>query len=110
MLGFALLGLSVWLYFPLRSPTTPFGPTTMNTLDGFLAHVLARGLSDSLPYYSLAELPHRALVFWTLLRLQYGLPFIALAGWGCTSCGPPPGCDRWHCCIPSLLLPTTPSP
>jgi hypothetical protein len=82
MLGFALLGLSVWLYFPLRSPTTPFGPTTMNTLDGFLAHVLARGLSDSLPYYSLAELPHRALVFWTLLRLQYGLPFIALAGVG----------------------------
>jgi hypothetical protein len=82
MLGFALLGLSVWLYFPLRSPTTPFGPTTMNTLDGFLAHVLARGLSGSLPYYSLVELPHRALVFWTLLRLQYGLPFIALAGVG----------------------------
>jgi len=82
MLGFALLGLSVWLYYPLRSPTTPFGPTTMNTLEGFLAHVLARGLSDSLPYYSLVELPHRALVFWTLLRLQYGLPFIALAGLG----------------------------
>jgi hypothetical protein len=82
MVGFALLGLSVWLYFPLRSPTTPFGPTTMNTLDGFLAHVLARGLSDSLPYYSLVELPHRALVFWTLLRLQYGLPFIILAGVG----------------------------
>ncbi len=82
MVGFALVGLSVWLYFPLRSPTTPFGPTTMNTLDGFLAHVLARGLSDSLPYYSLVELPHRALVFWTLLRLQYGLPFIALAGVG----------------------------
>ena len=82
MLGFALLGLSVWLYYPLRSPTTPFGPTTMNTLEGFLAHVLARGLSDSLPYYSLAELPHRVLVFWTLLRLQYALPFIALAGLG----------------------------
>jgi hypothetical protein len=82
MLGFALLGLSVWLYYPLRSPTTPFGPTTMNTLEGFLAHVLARGLSDSLPYYSLVELPHRVLVFWTLLRLQYGLPFIALAGLG----------------------------
>jgi hypothetical protein len=82
MVGFALVGLSVWLYFPLRSPVTPFGPTTMNTVDGFLAHVLARGLSDSLPYYSLAELPHRALVFWTLLRLQYGLPFIGLAGMG----------------------------
>ena len=82
MVGLALLGLSVWLYYPLRSPTAPFGPTTMNTLEGFLAHVLARGLSDSLPFYSLVELPHRALVFWTLLRLQYGLPFIVLAGVG----------------------------
>lgn len=86
MLAFALLGLVVWLYFPIRSPMNPgFGPITMNTLDGFLAHVLARGLTESLPTFPLAELPHRQLVFWTLLRLQYTLPTILLAlcgfGW-----------------------------
>ncbi|MBX3055460.1 MAG: DUF2723 domain-containing protein [Anaerolineae bacterium] len=83
MLAFALLGLTVWLYFPIRSPMNPgFGPTTMNTLDGFLAHVLARGLTESLPTFPLAELPHRQLVFWTLLRLQYTLPTILLAIYG----------------------------
>ena len=87
MVLFALLGLSVWLYFPIRSPMEPpFGPSTMNTLNGFLDHVLARGLAESLPYFTLAEQPGRILVFWTLLRLQYSLPVIALAlvplGWG----------------------------
>ncbi|NKQ37144.1 MAG: DUF2723 domain-containing protein [Chloroflexi bacterium] len=80
MVLFALLGLSVWLYFPIRSPMEPaFGPSTMNTLNGFLDHVLARGLTESLPYFTLAEQPGRVLVFWTLLRLQYSLPVIALA-------------------------------
>ncbi|MEM7336520.1 MAG: DUF2723 domain-containing protein [Chloroflexota bacterium] len=78
MLGFALLGLSLWLYYPLRSPAVLFGPTTMNTVDGFLDHVLARGLSDSLPYFPLVEQPNRALVFWSILRLQYSLPVILL--------------------------------
>ncbi len=83
MVGFALLGLSVWLYFPIRSPMDPgFGPTTMNTLNGFLDHVLARGLSESLPYVSLAEQPNRALVFWSLLRLQFTWPVIILALFG----------------------------
>lgn len=85
MVLLALLGLTVWLYFPIRSPMAPgFGPTTMNTLNGFLDHVLARGLSESLPYYGLADQPHRQLVFWSLLRLQYTLPtlILALFGWG----------------------------
>ena len=83
MIGFALLGLAIWLYFPIRSPMQPaFGPSTMNTLDGFLDHVLARGLSDSLPYFSLTDQPNRALVFWSLLRLQFSLPVIFLAVWG----------------------------
>ncbi|MCA9960669.1 MAG: DUF2723 domain-containing protein, partial [Anaerolineales bacterium] len=82
MFGFALLGLSVWLYYPLRSPHVPFGPTTMNTLNGFLDHVLARGLSESLPYFSLAEQPQRLLVFWSILHLQFSLPIIALAIFG----------------------------
>lgn len=84
MVAFALLGLSLWLYFPLRSPSTPFGPTSMNTLNGFLDHVLARGLSDSLPYFRLVDLPNRLVVFWSILRLQYPLPtiFLALIGVG----------------------------
>jgi hypothetical protein len=83
MVGFAVLGTAVWLYFPLRSPLNPgFGPTTMNTLDGFLAHVLARGLAESLPTFTLADLPNRQLVFWTILRLQYTLPTILLAVFG----------------------------
>ena len=80
MVGFALLGLTVWLYFPLRSPMEPaFGPSTMNTLDGFLDHVLARGLSESLPFFGAADIPNRAVVFWTILRLQYSLTVIFLA-------------------------------
>ncbi|VAW32478.1 hypothetical protein MNBD_CHLOROFLEXI01-3711, partial [hydrothermal vent metagenome] len=83
MVGFALLGLSVWLYFPIRSPMAPgFGPTTMNTLNGFLDHVLARGLSENLPYFSLADQSDRARVFFSLLRLQYSLPVIFLALFG----------------------------
>ena len=83
MIGLALLGLSVWLYFPTRSSMQPaFGPATMNSLDGFLDHVLARGLSDSLPTFALADQPNRALVFWSLLRLQFSLPVIFLAAWG----------------------------
>ncbi|MEI2608376.1 MAG: DUF2723 domain-containing protein [Candidatus Promineifilaceae bacterium] len=84
MVTFALLGLALWLYFPLRSPSVPFGPTSMNTLNGFLDHVLARGLSESLPYFRLVDLPDRLTVFWSLLRLQYPLPtiFLALIGLG----------------------------
>jgi hypothetical protein len=80
MVALALLGLSVWLYFPIRSTMgPPFGPTTMNTLDGFLDHVLGRGITEALPYYALHEQPDRARVFWSILRLQYTLPVIFLA-------------------------------
>jgi hypothetical protein len=80
MIAFALLGLSVWLYFPIRSAMQPaFGPGDMNTLDGFLNHVLARGISESLPFFGLADQFDRGLVFWSLLRLQYTLPVIFLA-------------------------------
>ncbi len=80
MIAFALLGLGVWLYFPIRSSMEPpFGPSSMNTLDGFLDHVLGRGITEALPYYTLSEQPQRALVFWSILRLQYALPVIFLA-------------------------------
>ncbi len=80
MIVMALLGLCVWLYFPIRSAMVPpVGPTTMNTLDGFLDHVLGRGITEALPYYAPHEQPDRAVVFWSILRLQYTLPVIFLA-------------------------------
>ena len=80
MIALALLGLSLWLYFPIRSAMNPpFGPSTMNTLDGFLAHVLGRGITEALPYYAPHEQPDRLQVFWSILRLQYTLPVIFLA-------------------------------
>ena len=80
MVACAALGLLVWLYFPLRSAMSPpFGPATMTTLGGFLDHVLARGLSESLPYFGLADAPARAVVFGSLLRLQFALPVLFLA-------------------------------
>ena len=80
VVAFGMLGLAVWLYFPLRSPMEPaFGPSTMNTLNGFLDHVLARGLSESLPFFGTADIPTRGIVFWSIMRVQYALPVIFLA-------------------------------
>lgn len=80
--GCLLLGLSPLLYYPLRSPDAPFGPTNMNTWEGFLSHVTARGLRGNLFHFGLADQPDRALVFWSLLRLQFLLPVILLAPLG----------------------------
>ncbi|MEM7800583.1 MAG: DUF2723 domain-containing protein [Chloroflexota bacterium] len=83
MVGMAALGLSLFIYYPIVSAGDPaVGPHSMNTLDGFLDHVLARGLSESLPYYSLAELPLRLIVLWSISRLQYTLPVMLFAVYG----------------------------
>jgi hypothetical protein len=74
--GCLILGLSPLLYYPLRSPEVPFGPTDMNTWDGFVRHITARGLRVNLFHFGLADQPDRALVFWSLLRLQFLLPVI----------------------------------
>ena len=76
--GCVLLGLAPLLYYPLRSPTAPFGPTDMRTWEGFWRHVTAKGLRVNLFHFGLAEQLHRALVFWSLLRLQFPLPLILL--------------------------------
>jgi hypothetical protein len=76
--GCLLLGLSPLLYYPLRSPSAPFGPTDMNTWSGFIRHVTAQGLRVNLFHFGLADQPDRALVFWSLLRLQFLLPVIVL--------------------------------
>ncbi len=86
MLLFGLLGLAVWLYYPIRSPMKPdFGPHDMDTLDGFLNVALARGLRVNLFHFGLAERGQRLLVFWTLLRQQFALPVILLAAGGLVS-------------------------
>lgn len=85
MIGSTLLGLSVWLYFPIRSALStpvPFGPDSMDTLDGFLSLVMARGLRVNLFYFGLSDQFDRARIFWSLLRLQYSLPVIVLMAIG----------------------------
>ena len=85
--AFVLFGLLPWLYFPIRAAAltdTQF-VSNMNTLDGFLDLVLARGLRVNLFAFGLSDQWDRLTVFWTLLRLQYALPVIFLAvvgvGW-----------------------------
>ena len=72
-----LLGLSVYLYYPLRS-APPFGPQDTNTLDGFLRLVTAQGLRMNLFPFSWREQPQRVLALKTLLGLQYNAPAILL--------------------------------
>ncbi len=81
MLGWALLGLSIWLYLPIRAslPTpVPFGPDNTNTLAGFLDLTLARGLRVNLFHFGLADQPDRLRVFGSLLSLQAGMHILAL--------------------------------
>jgi hypothetical protein len=80
LIGCLLLGLLPLLYYPLRSPNLPpgFQPTDMNTWEGFVRHTTAKGLRVNFSQFGLADQPDRALVFWTLLRLQFSLPIIAL--------------------------------
>jgi len=85
MVALALLGLAVWLYFPVRSPMQPvFGPPDMNSWEGFRRVVLAEGLRVNLFQFGLIDQGLRAQVFSSLLRLQYSLPtvFLALLGVG----------------------------
>jgi len=80
--GCLLLGLTPLLYYPLRSPHVPFGPTDMDTWEGFWRHVTAKGLRVNLFHFGPADQLDRARVFWSLLRLQFRLPVIALIAVG----------------------------
>ncbi|MFQ5814393.1 MAG: protein O-mannosyl-transferase family, partial [Anaerolineae bacterium] len=72
-----LLGLSVYVYYPIRS-APPFGPQDTNTLDGFLQVVTAQGLRMNLFPFGWREQPQRLLALKTLLGLQYDAPAILL--------------------------------
>jgi len=75
-----LLGLSPLLYLPLRAGATSFGPSAnWNDITG---HATARGIRVNLFHFGLSDQPVRLRVFWGLLRLQFGLPTLALAALG----------------------------
>jgi len=74
----ALLGLLPLLYYPLRSPNAPFGPTNMRTWMGFVGHITASGLRGNLFHFGVADQVDRVRVFWSLLRLQFPLLFTIL--------------------------------
>ena len=79
LIGCFALGLSVWLYYPLRSPTAPFGPTDITSLAAFLHFVSAEGLRVNLFHFGLADQPVRFSVFVELLQLQFSIISIGLA-------------------------------
>lgn len=80
MIGCALLGLTVYLYYPLRSATgPPFGPNNAHTWDGFLRLVLARGLTGNVFPFTLQEQLYRLGDVARLVRLQFAWPVLALA-------------------------------
>ena len=72
-----LLGLSVYLYYPIRS-APPFGPQDTNTLGGFRRLVTAQGLRMNLFPFGWREQPQRVLALKTLLGLQYNAPALLL--------------------------------
>ena len=83
MAAFAAIGLSVFLYYPLRSPTTPFGASDIKSWESFVHFVIAEGLRVNLFAFGLADQPERLAVFFNLLQLQFPSISILLAaaGW-----------------------------
>ena len=78
LIGCFALGVSVFLYYPLRSSAAPFGPTDITSLESFIHFVSAEGLRVNLFYYGLSDQPTRFGVFFELLKLQYSLVGIVL--------------------------------
>jgi len=79
LIGCFLLGLSVFLYYPLRSPTAPFGPRDITSLETFIHFVSGEGLRVNLFHYGLSDQLTRLRIFWELLGLQYSSITILLA-------------------------------
>ncbi|HLF26612.1 MAG TPA: DUF2723 domain-containing protein [Anaerolineae bacterium] len=83
LIACAAIGLSVFLYYPLRSPATPFGVNNITSWETFIHFVTAEGLRVNLFAFGLADQPARFAVFFNLLQLQYPLftSLLALVGW-----------------------------
>jgi hypothetical protein len=78
LVGCFALGLSVFLYYPLRSPGAPFGPNTITSPQAFIDFVSAAGLRVNLFHYGLSDQLTRFRVFFELLQLQYSIIGILL--------------------------------
>lgn len=85
MIGFALLGLMAFLYYPIRcaigSPPLP-GPDDMDTWSGFVRVVTAQGLRVNLFNFTLSEILYRLWDVRVPLGLQYAWPALVLAAVG----------------------------
>jgi hypothetical protein len=79
VVGCFVLGLGVWLYYPLRSPTAPFGATDITSLESFIHFVSAEGLRVNLFHFGLADQPVRFSVFVELAKLQFPVISLLLA-------------------------------
>ncbi|MBP7690141.1 MAG: DUF2723 domain-containing protein, partial [Thermoflexales bacterium] len=79
LMGCFAFGLSAWLYYPLRSPTAPFGPTDITSLESFIHFVSAEGLRVNLFHFGLADQPVRFSVFIELAKLQFPVISLLLA-------------------------------
>jgi hypothetical protein len=78
LIGWFVLGLSVFLYYPLRSPSAPFGPNTITSPQAFIDFVSAAGLRVNLFHFGLGDQLTRFRVFFELLKLQYSIIGILL--------------------------------
>ncbi len=77
--GCFLLGLTPFLYYPLRLFHVPYGFGPAPDWASLWRHITAQGLRVNLFHFGLADQPDRALVFWSLLRLQFPLLTIAFS-------------------------------
>ena len=100
--GYALAGFAfaltqlVWLYLPLRDAAgARFAPGNLNTLDGLLYHIFARGFAGDMFAFAAPEfLGDRLALLPTLLTFQFSPPVLllcalsfALAVWRRTAFG-----------------------
>lgn len=80
----ALAGLLPLAYLPIRGPMgAPLAPEGLDTLPGFLWHVLARGFAgDMFAFANPTDLPHRIALLSTLFPFQFNFPLLAASALG----------------------------
>ena len=77
-----------WLYFPLNAHGIG-APTNLNTLDGLIQHLTARGFGgDMLGFANARDLPERWPVFVQLIGFQWPWALVALMGLGAVGLEP----------------------
>ncbi len=74
----------VWLYLPLRDAAgARFGPGNLNTLEGVLYHIFARGFAGDMFAFAAPEfLSDRLSILPTLLTFQFSPPVLLLCAAG----------------------------